>query len=1032
MATPTETLPAVKVSLKVKTCALLSLVMLAMVTVLVGSFLYQTKATFETARRQYALTLGKHLASHSRQGAFTEDSKLFQSVMDDIQHIPLDLRYAWVASGALPLGLLLCGILASWLCLHYTLAPLQALVKATQRIAAGDVSQQIVVQSHDELGVLANLLNRITASLAHMTERQAQRGGVLAALHHIGAVINATLGQEQRFAPVVKAIGRHFGYDHVRFFLVDTDRQVLVSASAAGTVSQLAALQDDGIPLQDRHELHARVALQGEPALVHDGQYTPEEVYYAQHSTVDIRSLLVVPVQAEGRIFGVLSVVQVAPHRRLTESDRRLVMTLADQMAVAWAHALASQEITRLQTDLQQQQEALLQAKENADAASATKSRFLANISHEIRTPMNGVMGMVDLLLGTSLTAKQRHFAETIRRSGEALLILINDILDFSKIEAGKLELETIDFDIRQTTEDVVELLAEGAHQKGIELVCDVQSTIPTALRGDPLRFRQILTNLIGNAIKFTSHGEVSVRITRVTEERHHIVVRCDVQDTGIGIAADVQTRIFDAFSQADSSTTRQYGGTGLGLAITKQLVDMMHGTLHVDSQPGRGSTFWFTARLDLQPAQPHLSHTMHRNLHGLHALIVDNNASVCAALAHQLEVLGITSDQATTSSQALTMVRTAMPRGRSYDLAFLNMELSDMGGPELAMALRTEAMFPRLPLIMLTPLGHYERDPRLSGAVEYLAKPIRRDQLYKCLIAVMSASGTISLPQDLLLIHAQERTMLFDGRVLLAEDNPVNQEVACEMLTSFGCRIDLAANGEEAVVMASRTAYDMIFMDCQMPRMDGFEATRAIRANAALQQQKHTPVIALTAHAAEEDRKRCLTMGMDDYLSKPFSRDALAVVLRRWLQPRAQHTPAFEDTAEPQRPEAPSSPTAASPGVSPIDTRVFDALRALPRGAASLERVLRTYLSATPPLVAALRDAISRGEAAAVCQAAHSLNSSSANVGALSLAALCQELEAMGSAQALTAAPALLGRVEAEYAAVCVALRQELPNEAA
>jgi len=716
----------------------------------------------------------------------------------------------------------------------------------------------------------------------------------------------------------------------------------------------------------------------------------------------------------------------------LTESDQRLVMTLANQMAVALAHALASQEIAQLKTDLQQQREALLQAKESANAAGSTKSRFLANISHEIRTPMNGVMGMVNLLLGTSLTAQQRRFAETIRHSGEALLLLINDILDFSKIEAGKLELETIDFDIRQTTEDVVELLAESAHHKGLELVCDIQPTIPIALRGDPLRFRQILTNLIGNAIKFTSHGEVSVRITRVTEEQRHIVLRCDVQDTGIGIAADGQTRIFDAFSQADGSTTRQYGGTGLGLAITKQLVDMMHGTLHVDSQPGHGSTFWFTARFDLQPTQPHLSYTMHLDLQGLHTLIVDDNVTVCTALAHQLQALGITSHQATTSSQALTIVRTAMTRGRPYDLAFLDMQLPDMDGTELAVALRTEAMLPRLPLVMLTPLGHYERDARLSGVVEYLAKPIRRAQLYTRLITVMSASGTIPLPRDLLLIHAHEHTMTFHGRVLVAEDNPVNQEVARETLASLGCQIDLAANGEEAVVMASRTAYDLIFMDCQMPVMDGFEATRAIRTREALQQQKHIPVIALTAHAAEGDRKQCLAMGMDDYLSKPFSQEALSTVLRRWLTPHAQRLPALEEPAEPQRPETTSRHAAASPGVAPIDTKVLDALRALPRGAASLERILRTYLSATPPLVAALQDAISHGESSAVRQAAHSLNSSSANVGALSLAALCKDLEDMGSANTLTAAHALLGRLEAEYAAVCAALQRELPREAA
>jgi CheY-like chemotaxis protein len=294
-----------------------------------------------------------------------------------------------------------------------------------------------------------------------------------------------------------------------------------------------------------------------------------------------------------------------------------------------------------------------------------------------------------------------------------------------------------------------------------------------------------------------------------------------------------------------------------------------------------------------------------------------------------------------------------------------------------------------------------------------------------------MSASGTIPLPQDLLLIQAHNHTMTFHGRVLVAEDNPVNQEVAREMFTSLGCQIDLAANGEEAAAMASRTAYDLIFMDCQMPVMDGFEATRAIRTSEDLRRQQHIPVIALTAHVAEGDRKQCLAMGMDDYLSKPFSQEALSTVLRRWLRPHAQRLPACEETAEPQRPETPSSHAAASPGVAPIDSKVLDTLRALPHGAASLEQVLRTYLKVTPSLVAALQDAISRGQASAVRQAAHSLNSSSAAVGAVSLAALCKELEDLGRANTLTTAHTLLGRLEAEYAAVCAALEGELPHEA-
>ena len=339
--------------------------------------------------------------------------------------------------------------------------------------------------------------------------------------------------------------------------------------------------------------------------------------------------------------------LQLSPHRRLTERDQRFGMLLAAYIAPVLAHTLAAQERDRLRAALQQQQVALQQAEDSNNRALALQSRFLANTSHEIRTPMNGVMGMVDLLLATSLTAKQRRFAETIRRSGEALLLLINDILDFSKIKAGKLHLETIDFDLHQTAEDVVELLAESAQQKGLELICDIQPTMPSAVRGDPLRFRQILTNLLGNAIKFTRHGEVSLRLTLASTTQHQMIVRCDVHDTGVGIAEDVQTRIFEAFSQADDSTTREYGGTGLGLAITRQLVEMMHGSLQVNSHLGQGSTFWFTARFDLQVAQPCLSQTTYMTFYGLRALLIDAHASTCLALAHQLKILGITSQRA-------------------------------------------------------------------------------------------------------------------------------------------------------------------------------------------------------------------------------------------------------------------------------------------------------------------------------------------------------------------------------------------------
>lgn len=930
------------------------------------------------------------------------------------------------------LGLWLSGLLASWWCVYYTLAPVAAMTRVARRMASGDWSQRIVLASRDELRVLASVMNRLVALLAQREAERAQPLGELKTLHSLSAALHATPGQASSLTPFVEVIVQQGGYDHVHLFRVDTERQALLSASAAGPVTAFTALQDEPIPLREDGDVHAQVALQRKSRLVHDGQPAFDASIYVRASGVSCRSLLLVPVQVLGRTLGLLTVVQIAPHRRLTESDERLMTSLAQFLAPSLAYAQAAQDLAQLQQTLEQQRQVVRQVQASAAASNATASRFLANISHEIRTPMNGVMGMANVLLGTSLTVKQRRFVDTIRRSGESLLLLINDILDFSKLEAKKLSLETIDFDLRQTVEEVVELLAESAQQKGLELVCDIQATIPTALQGDPLRLRQILTNLIGNAIKFTCRGEVSVRVTMVAEEAHHSTLRCEVRDTGIGMSADVQAGIFDAFAQADGSTTRQYGGTGLGLAITKQLVEMMQGTLQVHSQPGQGSTFWFTARFDLQPTQRHLSRAMPLGLRDLRVLIVDDNATACAALAQQLQALGIKSSEASSGAQAMTMAAASQQRSRPYDLVFLDVQLPDMSGVELAVALRAEALLPHVPLIMLTLIGQGEYDAPLSGIVEYLTKPIRRAQLYTRLMSVMSASGTIPVPRDLLLLHAPQQAMTFQGLVLVAEDNPVNQEVAYEIFTALGCQMDIAANGEEAVAMAHRTAYEVIFMDCQMPVMDGFAATQAIRAaETLLQEPRHVPIVALTAHAAEQDHQRCLAAGMDAYLSKPFTVDELATVLRRWLTPQAPGLAVSQNPAAPRQPETAVPPAAAQPRAVPIDTAVWGTLRALPRGARSLERVLRTYLRATPAIVTALQEAIGRGEAAALHQAAHSLKSSSAHVGALPLAALCQELEDMGRTQTLSSAHTFLGPLAMEYAAVCAALEQALAQQA-
>lgn len=942
--------------------------------------------------------------------------------------------YRTLATGmTLTLGIIVLTLLGSFLGVSYVLRPIEAMARAARRIEAGDLSQRVSSTSRDEIGVLAGLFNAMTTALRQMTHGQEQRVAELVSLQRIGDVINAAYSAERQFETVLGSIAAEWGYDEVSLFVVDAEGQALVCECAVGSLPEAGA-QALHIPLLYVDEPLVRVALKGEPCLIHTGQEKPrkagESIAACEGGR---RSWAIVPLKGEGRTLGVLAVANAWPHRALTISDQCLLVTLAHQLAAALTNTLAYREIAQLNAGLQQQREALLQAKEHAETASVTKSRFLANMSHEIRTPMNGIMGMAELLLGTSLTAKQRRFAEAIRRSGDALLLLINDILDFSKIEAGKLDLETVDFDVRQTIEDVVELLAERAHQKGLELVCAIAPSVPHALRGDPLRLRQILTNLLGNALKFTETGEVSLHVTCTPMAASQVLLRCDIRDTGIGIAPDVQARIFEAFSQADGSTTRQYGGTGLGLAITRQLVDLMHGTLQVESQPGRGSCFWFTACVHLQAQQPSTPSMTPRDFQELRALIVDDNVTACKALTEQLCSWGMTCEEVQDGATALNRLRLAETQGQPYDLALLDMQMPGMSGVELARALRNEPQFRPLPLIMLTPLGQYGRTDGVSGIVEYLTKPVRRAALYACLVTVLRASGTLSLPRDLVVISPGERVLSFQGRVLLAEDNPVNQEVAREMLLSLGCAVDLATNGEEAVLMAGRTRYDLIFMDWQMPVMDGLEATRALRVSETLQHLTPIPVVAMTAHAMDSDREQCLAVGMNDYLSKPFSYEGMTQVLRRWLTSREVSAQALTDvpTTAPREPATPgvgSEPTA----VPSLARKVLHGLLALPRGKASLERVLRLYLETTPPLLVTLREALQQGDVATAQQVTHSLKSSSANVGAEALAALCKELEALLRATALSEVEPLLARLEDEHAVVCEALRQELPPAAA
>jgi signal transduction histidine kinase/CheY-like chemotaxis protein/HPt (histidine-containing phosphotransfer) domain-containing protein len=733
-----------------------------------------------------------------------------------------------------------------------------------------------------------------------------------------------------------------------------------------------------------------------------------------------VTSALHVPVVRNGRVDGIVAIERVGSAHVWSAEQRLFGLAVANLIALA----IERQERMRAEMDLREANKSVL-------AANQAKSLFLANMSHEIRTPMNGVFGMTDLLMRTELSERQERLVNTINQSAKSLLTIINDILDVSRIEAGKVELDLTDFDLRQCVEDTADLLAETAQNKGLELTLFIAPNVPRCVNGDAGRVRQVFTNILSNAVKFTQAGSVAVVVNCRATSADHATIEIKVRDTGIGISADVQHRLFQSFEQADTSISRRFGGTGLGLAITKHLVGMMGGDITLASEMGTGSEFTITLPLALGEALVSFRTEIPTSLQGQRILVLDDRATNREIIASYLRESGAETTCVETPDQAMRALHDAARQSLPFAIAMIDMVLPGSSGLEVADLIRADGAFANLRMIMVTSLS-WKGDAQVArahGFQEFLTKPVRRKDLFDAATRVLIQSGRVGSPsgqkwtQNQVAVANETPT----HRVLVAEDNPVNVEVAKEYLSNLNCAVTLAGTGLEALSAFLQPRFDIILMDCQMPQMDGLAATRRIRETEKALGLPRTTIVAVTANAYQEDRAQCLAAGMDDYLSKPFSEEQLQQMLAKWINRSpsvlADRAVAAAASMEPQT--APNNAANVVSAVRHLDGDVLADLKT--RHPALLARLIRAYLVVAPELIAQLTEGAAMINRDVIRTAAHSLKSSSANIGAVHLSALCVDLESVlqfqDGADVTSACITCAKQIETEFSAVSAEL---------